>query len=288
MVISGLSGAGKSSAMNVFEDAGYFCVDNLPAEMIRSLSELFMHEGSKVELRGGRLRLARRRVPGRAGGRDRPAGGGGRRAPRRLPHRRRGGAGQPLQGDPPAPPARPARQRARRHPRRAGAARAGPPAGGHRDRHLGLERRRAAPQGRRRAARAGHAGPAGGHLHVVRPQARPAARRRPRVRRPLPAQPALRPRPAPADRLRPADRRLRRPRRAAAGLLLAPDPAAGVRAPAVRRRGQGAPDGRDRLHRRPAPHRWRSPSTWRSCSAIATEYFVEVAHRDVDRLPIRR
>jgi len=36
--------------MNVFEDAGYFCVDNLPAEMIRSLSELFLHEGSKVEL----------------------------------------------------------------------------------------------------------------------------------------------------------------------------------------------------------------------------------------------
>src|SRR3954463_13191524 len=50
VVISGLSGAGKSSAMNVFEDAGYFCVDNLPAEMIRSLSDLFMHEGSKVEL----------------------------------------------------------------------------------------------------------------------------------------------------------------------------------------------------------------------------------------------
>ena len=76
VVISGLSGAGKSSAMNVFEDAGYFCVDNLPAEMIRSLSELFMHEGSKVELRGGGLRLARRRVPGGAGGRDRPARGG--------------------------------------------------------------------------------------------------------------------------------------------------------------------------------------------------------------------
>src|SRR3954465_4219145 len=53
VVISGLSGAGKSSAMNVFEDAGYFCVDNLPAEMIRSLSELFMHEGSKVERAAG-------------------------------------------------------------------------------------------------------------------------------------------------------------------------------------------------------------------------------------------
>jgi UPF0042 nucleotide-binding protein len=49
VIISGLSGAGKSSAMNVFEDAGYFCVDNLPAEMIRSLADLFTHEGSKVE-----------------------------------------------------------------------------------------------------------------------------------------------------------------------------------------------------------------------------------------------
>ncbi len=60
MVISGVSGAGKSLAMNVFEDAGYFCVDNLPAEMIRSLADLFRHPGSKVEraavvsdLRGG-------------------------------------------------------------------------------------------------------------------------------------------------------------------------------------------------------------------------------------------
>ena len=49
VVISGFSGAGKSSAMNVFDDAGYFCVDNLPASMIRSLATLFLHEGSKVE-----------------------------------------------------------------------------------------------------------------------------------------------------------------------------------------------------------------------------------------------
>jgi RNase adapter protein RapZ len=49
IVITGFSGAGKSTAMNVFEDAGYFCVDNLPPEMIRSLVELFMHPGSKVE-----------------------------------------------------------------------------------------------------------------------------------------------------------------------------------------------------------------------------------------------
>lgn len=49
VVITGFSGAGKSTAMNVFEDAGYFCVDNLPPEMIRGLVELFVHDGSKVE-----------------------------------------------------------------------------------------------------------------------------------------------------------------------------------------------------------------------------------------------
>jgi UPF0042 nucleotide-binding protein len=49
VVISGFSGAGKSSALGVFDDAGYFCVDNLPPGMIRSLAQLFLHEGSKVE-----------------------------------------------------------------------------------------------------------------------------------------------------------------------------------------------------------------------------------------------
>ena len=49
VVITGFSGAGKSTAMDVFEDAGYFCVDNLPPGMIGSLADLFMHEGSRVE-----------------------------------------------------------------------------------------------------------------------------------------------------------------------------------------------------------------------------------------------
>ena len=49
VVITGFSGAGKSQAMATFEDAGYFCVDNLPPEMISSLADLFSHEGSKVE-----------------------------------------------------------------------------------------------------------------------------------------------------------------------------------------------------------------------------------------------
>jgi UPF0042 nucleotide-binding protein len=49
VIITGYSGAGKSTAMQVFEDAGYFCVDNLPPEMIRGLVDLFMLRGSKVE-----------------------------------------------------------------------------------------------------------------------------------------------------------------------------------------------------------------------------------------------
>ena len=49
VIVTGFSGAGKSQAMACFEDAGYFCVDNLPPEMIASLSNLFGHEGSKVE-----------------------------------------------------------------------------------------------------------------------------------------------------------------------------------------------------------------------------------------------
>ena len=50
VIVSGYSGAGKSSAMNVFEDAGYYCVDNLPPAMIRSLAAMFTDDGATVEL----------------------------------------------------------------------------------------------------------------------------------------------------------------------------------------------------------------------------------------------
>jgi UPF0042 nucleotide-binding protein len=60
VIITGFSGAGKSTAMAAFEDEGYFCVDNLPSEMIQTLVELFKHAGSKVaraaivsDVRGG-------------------------------------------------------------------------------------------------------------------------------------------------------------------------------------------------------------------------------------------
>ena len=47
VVITGLR-AGKSEAIAAFEDAGYFCVDNLPPQMIGALGELFRLPGSGV------------------------------------------------------------------------------------------------------------------------------------------------------------------------------------------------------------------------------------------------
>ncbi len=48
-VITGLSGAGKSEAVATFEDMGYFCIDNLPPQMLSRVVELFCLEGSRVE-----------------------------------------------------------------------------------------------------------------------------------------------------------------------------------------------------------------------------------------------
>ena len=105
-MITGFSGAGKSQAMACFEDAGYFCVDNLPPEMIGQLAELFEHEGSKVEraavvsdVRGGDYFDGLREGARRAGRARQPA-------PAALPGGVRGRAGEPLQGDAPPPPAR--------------------------------------------------------------------------------------------------------------------------------------------------------------------------------------
>lgn len=48
-VITGLSGAGKSEAVATFEDMGYFCIDNLPPQMLPRVVELFCLEGSRVD-----------------------------------------------------------------------------------------------------------------------------------------------------------------------------------------------------------------------------------------------
>lgn len=49
VILSGMSGAGKSQALKKFEDSGYFCVDNLPSEMCRGLVELCSRAVPPVE-----------------------------------------------------------------------------------------------------------------------------------------------------------------------------------------------------------------------------------------------
>jgi len=45
LIVSGLSGAGKSTALHVLEDLGCFCTDNLPLEMLSAWAKLESHKG---------------------------------------------------------------------------------------------------------------------------------------------------------------------------------------------------------------------------------------------------
>lgn len=45
ILITGISGSGKSVGLNALEDAGYFCVDNLPPKLLRHLVETRQEEG---------------------------------------------------------------------------------------------------------------------------------------------------------------------------------------------------------------------------------------------------
>ena len=62
VVLTGLSGSGKSQAIRALEDLGYFCVDNLPVALLPMLAELTLRAGSEiaraavvVDVREGRL-----------------------------------------------------------------------------------------------------------------------------------------------------------------------------------------------------------------------------------------
>ncbi|HEX7647710.1 MAG TPA: RNase adapter RapZ [Noviherbaspirillum sp.] len=46
IVITGISGSGKSVGLNALEDAGYFCVDNLPPKLLRALVDTRIEEGA--------------------------------------------------------------------------------------------------------------------------------------------------------------------------------------------------------------------------------------------------
>lgn len=79
VIITGLSGSGKASALKAFEDLGYYCVDNLPIELIPSFAELALRseetprtalvvdvrEGSQLEKLPGILKSIKRRIPTR-------------------------------------------------------------------------------------------------------------------------------------------------------------------------------------------------------------------------------
>src|SRR5437870_13522417 len=49
VIITGLSGAGKSNAMKVFEDLGFFCVDNLPPALLPKFAELCLQSEGRVQ-----------------------------------------------------------------------------------------------------------------------------------------------------------------------------------------------------------------------------------------------
>lgn len=49
LIISGMSGAGKSLAADVLEDIGYYCVDNMPIPLISKFVELFMDSSERYK-----------------------------------------------------------------------------------------------------------------------------------------------------------------------------------------------------------------------------------------------
>jgi UPF0042 nucleotide-binding protein len=48
IIITGLSGSGKSTAIDAFEDAGFYCVDNMPVQLLPKFLELPIESNSKI------------------------------------------------------------------------------------------------------------------------------------------------------------------------------------------------------------------------------------------------
>lgn len=49
VILTGLSGSGKSTVLKTFEDLGFYCVDNLPVALIPTFSELHMQSGGEIQ-----------------------------------------------------------------------------------------------------------------------------------------------------------------------------------------------------------------------------------------------
>ena len=49
VVVTGMSGGGKATAVNMLEDEGFYCVDNLPVRLVDKFMELVFRPGSEIE-----------------------------------------------------------------------------------------------------------------------------------------------------------------------------------------------------------------------------------------------
>ena len=56
VIISGLSGSGKSIALNMLEDAAYYCVYNLPSQLLQALVEMCIRDSRYILHRDTRIR----------------------------------------------------------------------------------------------------------------------------------------------------------------------------------------------------------------------------------------
>ena len=49
LILTGMSGAGKSSALKFLEDLGFFCIDNLPPFLISKLAQMYFQMDSQIK-----------------------------------------------------------------------------------------------------------------------------------------------------------------------------------------------------------------------------------------------
>ncbi len=153
VIVSGLSGGGKTAAAKLFEDLGYTVVDNLPGELLPDLAELvsadrerFAQVAIVLDVRSGDAPLALAAMRERARGPRDPAS-------RRLPRGARRRPDPAVQRDPPPAPAR-RRARDRQLDRRgapAASTRSGPSRTS--SRHLGPVAARSCASGSSRRSR---------------------------------------------------------------------------------------------------------------------------------------